>query len=62
MTVEIVKEGSNGSGGGGNVVMGFILGAVMIVVAVVGFIMWDNFKGGGDSKPQAGISLTIKGK
>jgi hypothetical protein len=60
MTVEIVKEGGNGSGG--NVVMGFILGVVMIAVAVVGFFMWDNFKSGGDSKPQAGISLTVKGK
>jgi hypothetical protein len=34
----------------------------MVAVAVVGFFMWDNFKSGGDSKPQAGISLTIKGK
>jgi hypothetical protein len=44
------------------VVSNGILGAVMVAVAVVGFFMWDNFKSGGDSKPQAGISLTIKGK
>jgi hypothetical protein len=42
--------------------MGFILGAVMIVVPVVGYFSWDNFKGGGGSKPQAGINLTVKGK
>jgi hypothetical protein len=48
MTTIIEKDG--GGGGGGNAVMGFILGAVMIVVAIVGFFMWDNYKSGGAPK------------
>ena len=47
MAVEI---NTDGGGGGGNVVMGFILGAVLLVVAVVGFLMWDNYKSGGAPK------------
>jgi hypothetical protein len=46
MAVIIDKEG----GGGGNVVLGFILGAVMLVAGVVGFLMWDNYKSGGAPK------------
>jgi hypothetical protein len=38
------------SGGGGNAVIGFILGAVLIVVGIVGFLMWDNYKSGGAPK------------
>jgi hypothetical protein len=37
-------------GGGGNAVLGFILGAVLIVVGIVGFFMWDNYKSGGAPK------------
>ena len=44
----IIEKGGNG--GGGNAVIGFILGAVLIVVAVVGFFMWDNYKSGGAPK------------
>ena len=40
MAVIIEKDG--GGGGGGMGIMGFILGAVMLAVAVVGFFMWDN--------------------
>jgi hypothetical protein len=46
MTTIIEKDG----GGGGNAVLGFILGAVLIVVALVGFVMWDNYKSGGAPK------------
>ena len=38
------------SGGGGNVLIGFLLGAVLIAVAIVGFFMWDNYKSGGAPK------------
>ncbi len=36
--------------GGGNTILGFLLGGVLVAVAVVGFFMWDNYKshtGGG---------------
>ena len=49
------------SGGGGNVLLAFLLGAVMIAVGIVGFFMWDNYKshtGGG--APTA--TITVKGK
>jgi len=39
MAVEI-----EGSGGSGNVLIGFLLGAVLVAVAIVGFFMWDNYK------------------
>jgi len=47
MAVIIEKDGG-GSGGMG--IMGFILGAVMLAVAVVGFFMWDSFKSGNAPK------------
>ena len=49
MAVIIEKDGGGG-GGGGMGIMGFILGAVMLAVAVVGFLMWDNYKSGGAPK------------
>ena len=48
MATIIEKDG--GSGGGGNAVIGFIMGAVLIVVGVVAFFMWDNYKSGGAPK------------
>jgi hypothetical protein len=48
MAVIIEKDG--GGGGGGSAILGFILGAVMLVVGVVGFLMWDNYKSGGAPK------------
>jgi hypothetical protein len=45
MAVIIDKEGGGGMG-----IMGFIPGAVMLAVAVVGFFMWDNYKSGGAPK------------
>jgi hypothetical protein len=59
MTVEIVKEGSNG---GGNVVMGVILGAVMLAVAIVGFFMWDNYKSGGTPSAPAAVHVVVSSK
>lgn len=44
-----IIEKDSGSGGG-NTLIGFILGAVLIVVAIVGFFMWDNYKSGGAPK------------
>ena len=48
MATIIEKDGDGG--GGGNTVLGFILGAVLIVVGIVGFFMWDNYKSGGAPK------------
>jgi hypothetical protein len=46
----IIEKDGGGSGGGGNTFLGFLLGAVLIVVAIVGFFMWDNYKSGGAPK------------
>jgi hypothetical protein len=46
----IIEKDSGGGGGGGNTFLGFLLGAVLIVVAIVGFFMWDNYKSGGAPK------------
>lgn len=51
MAVIINKDGGDsGSGAGGYTFLGLILGAVLVVVAVVGFFMWDNYKSGGAPK------------
>jgi hypothetical protein len=47
MAVIINKDGG---GGGGSALLGFILGAVMLVAGVIGFFMWDNYKSGGTPK------------
>ena len=47
MATIIEKDGGSG---GGNTFVGFLLGAVLIVVAIVGFFMWDNYKSGGAPK------------
>jgi len=49
MAVIIDKDNGGGSGAGMGI-MGFIMGAVMLAVAVVGFLMWDNYKSGGAPK------------
>jgi hypothetical protein len=46
----IINKDSNGSGGAGYTLLGLILGAVLLAVAVVGFLMWDNYKSGGAPK------------
>ena len=48
MATIIEKEGNGG--GGGSAVIGFILGAVLLAVGIVGFFMWDNYKSGGAPK------------
>jgi hypothetical protein len=48
MAVIINKDGGGGSGG--YTLLGLILGAVMLAVGVVGFLMWDNYKSGGAPK------------
>ncbi|MBS0281528.1 MAG: hypothetical protein JSR25_10240, partial [Proteobacteria bacterium] len=45
--------------GGGNVLFSFLLGAVLVAVAVVGFLVWDNVRSS-SANPTPGISLTIK--
>ena len=45
-----VMIGKGREGGGGNAVMGFLLGAVLLAVGIVGFFMWDNYKSGGAPK------------
>lgn len=41
MAVIINKDGGSSAG---SAVLGFILGAVMLVAGVIGFFMWDNYK------------------
>ena len=36
--------------GGANTFIGFLLGAVLVAVGIVGFFMWDNYKSGGAPK------------
>ena len=58
MAVEI-----NPGNGGSNTILAFLLGGVLVAVAVVGFFMWDNFKAhqGAPSSPAA-VHVTVKGK
>lgn len=44
----IINKDSGGNGG--SAFLGFILGAVLLVVGVIGFFMWDNYKSGGAPK------------
>ena len=47
------------SSGGANTFIGFLLGAVLVAVGIVGFFMWDNYKShtGGGSAPSATITV-----
>ena len=47
---------TNGDGGSGNVLVGFLLGAVLVAVAIVGFFMWDNYKSHTGGTPAATIT------
>jgi hypothetical protein len=49
MAVIINKDG-NGGGSGGFTLLGLILGAVLVAVGAVSFLMWDNYKSGGAPK------------
>ncbi len=44
MAVIIERPESGGGSGGGNSVLAFIVGGLLIGIAVVGFFMWDNYK------------------
>jgi hypothetical protein len=46
----IIDKDSNGGGSGGYTLLGVILGVVLLAAAVVGFLMWDNYKSGGAPK------------
>lgn len=49
------------SGGAGNVILAFLLGAVLLAVAIVGFFMWDNYKSGGmHAAPPPAVHVTVK--
>ena len=48
MATIIEKDGN--AGGGGSGVIGFILGAVLLAVCIVGFLVWDSYKSGGAPK------------
>ncbi len=50
MAVIINKDNDGGSGAGGYTFLVLILGAVLLVVGVIGFFMWDNYKSGGAPK------------
>ena len=45
--------------GGANTFIGFLLGAVLVAVGIVGFFMWDNYKShtGGGATPTATITV-----
>ena len=57
MATIIEKDGGNS--GGGSVLLAFILGAVVLAVAAVGFFMWDGYKSGGAPKS---ITVTTQHK
>ena len=48
---------TNGDGGSGNTLIGFLLGAVLVAVAIVGFFMWDNYKSHTGGAPAATITV-----
>ena len=55
----MATEINTGDGGGGNTFLGFLVGAVLGAVAIIGFFMWDNYKShGGGTAPTA--SITVK--
>jgi hypothetical protein len=56
MAVEV----GNSGGGGGNVLIGFLLGAVLVAVAIVGFFMWDNYKSHAGSASAPAPTVIVK--
>ena len=48
---------TNGDGGSGNTLIGFLLGAVLVAVGIVGFFMWDNYKSHTGGAPAATITV-----
>jgi len=47
---------TNGDGGSGNTVLGFLLGALLVAVAIIGFFMWDNYKSHTGGAPATAIT------
>jgi uncharacterized protein (UPF0333 family) len=43
--------------GGANTLLGFLLGAVLVAVGIVGFFMWDNYKSHTGGAPAATITV-----
>lgn len=55
MATEINTTG----GGGGNVMLAFLLGAVIVFVGIIGFFMWDHYKASGGSQASTAV-ITVK--
>jgi hypothetical protein len=53
---------SGDGNGGGNTFLGFLLGGILVVAAVIGFFMWDNYKShtGGGAAPAAVVKVEKK--
>ncbi len=51
---------TGGDGGGGNTLIGFMLGAVLVAVAIVGFFMWDNYKSHTGGAPATIVKIEKK--
>ncbi|MBV9549984.1 MAG: hypothetical protein JO256_09975 [Alphaproteobacteria bacterium] len=56
----MATEINTSSDGGGNTVLGFLLGGVLVLVAIVGFFMWDNYKSHGGGAPTAIVKVEKK--
>jgi hypothetical protein len=50
---------TNGGGGGGNVMLAFLLGAVIVFAGIIGFFMWDHYKSGAGA-PHPTAVITVK--
>jgi hypothetical protein len=59
MESEMATVVDNGSGGG-NTVLAFIVGAVLVAVVVIGFFMWNGSQSGAPA-PKPGIELKVQG-
>ena len=46
--------------GGANTFIGFLLGAVLVAVGIVGFFMWDNYKSHTGGAPTTIIKVEKK--
>ena len=55
----MATEVNTNGGGSGNVLLAFILGAVVVFAGIVGFFMWDNYKSGGGPKTPTTV-ITVK--
>jgi hypothetical protein len=51
---------ADGNSGGANVFLGFLLGGVMVAVAIIGFFMWDNYKSHTGGQSATHITLNVK--